>query len=369
MTRSIRSLLMSSTLAVLAAASANAASNLKDPAYPMNANEKLYADLAKLAPDERHKKIVEGAEKEKGDFNLLHAIQGSLGTNHVAIFRKTYPTIKVSLSQLGSNEGMERLIIEERAGRHLTDIISSTELTEMTTALEHGLQARYPTPAKDKILPQYRGFFDPHSRWLITHWSEQGMSYNYKLLKDADAPKQWMDLCNPKYKGQHSYEPIRTRFNFFLSEMMGEEKAIEFMKCMGANDPILMKGQSQRVELMLAGDHAIQGINFFYRGTKLHQDHGDKAPFRAVYSAPVLASGSGCLINTNTPHPYTSALYCDWNLDEAPQAYLKSQFRGAVTLPHAFLPADVQLVPLLPPDLDTVKRLNGAWAKYVQQKS
>ena len=369
MIRFFRSLFLSSVFAVLAATAANAASNLKDPTYAMNANETLYADLAKLSPDERYKRIVEGAAKEGGDFNLLHAIQGSLGVNHVNIFKKKYPSVKVSLSQLGSNEGMERLIIEERVGKHLTDIISSTELTEMTSALEHGLQARYPTPAKDRILPQYRGFFDPHDRWLITHWSEQGMSYNYKLLKDEDAPKQWPDLCNPKYKGQHSYEPIRTRFNFFLREMMGEEKAIEFMKCIGENDPILMKGQSQRVQLMLAGDHAIQGINFFYLGTKLNHDNGDKAPFRAVYSAPVLASGSGCLINTNTPNPYTSALYCDWNLDEEPQAFLKSQFRGAVTLPHAFLPADVQLVPLLPPDLDTVNRINTAWAKYVQKRS
>jgi iron(III) transport system substrate-binding protein len=359
---------MAAASALFLAATAQAASNLRDPQYPLNANEKLYADLAKLPAAERHAKIVEGSKKESGDFHLLHAIQGTLGSGHVAIFKKNYPHVKVSLSQLGSNEAMERMIIEERAGKHITDIISSTELTEMTQALEAGLQARYPSPADQKILPQYRGFFDPHHRWLITHWSEQGMSYNPKLIKAGDEPKQWFDLCDPKHKGQHSYEPIRTRFNVFLRDMLGEDKAIELMKCIGQNEPILMKGQSNRTQLMIAGDHAIQGINFFYLGTMLNQKNPDKAPFKAVYTAPVLASGAGCVINTNTPNPYSSALYCDWNLEEETQAYLKSNFRGAVTLPHAFLPNDVTLVPLKPNDLATVERINAAWTKYVQKR-
>jgi ABC-type Fe3+ transport system substrate-binding protein len=356
-------------LALLFAANAEAGSNLVNPTQPLSANEKLYEELAKLPPAERHQKIVEGAAKESGDFNLLHAIQGSLGVNHVALFRKAYPNLKVALSQLGSAEAEERVIAEERAGRHLTDVISSTELTEMTDVLEAGYAARYPTPAEQKILPRYKNFFDPHHRWLITHWSEQGMSFNTKLIPEAEGPKAWFDLCNPKFKGQHSYEPIRTRFNVFLREMLGEEKAIELMKCIGQNDPILMRGQSQRLQLMIAGDHAIQGINFFYLGTSLREKNGpDKVPFKAVYTAPVLASGAGCQITTATPNPYRSALYCDWNLDEEPQAFLRSQFRGAVTLPHPFIPDDAELVPLKPEPQDVVERMNSAWAKYVQKK-
>ena len=54
--------------ALFLAVTAQAASNLTDPQYPLSANEKLYAELAKLPVAERHAKIVEASKKESGEF-------------------------------------------------------------------------------------------------------------------------------------------------------------------------------------------------------------------------------------------------------------------------------------------------------------
>ena len=41
------------------------ASNLTEPTYPLSPVEQLYADLFKIEPEARHKRLVEGAEKDR----------------------------------------------------------------------------------------------------------------------------------------------------------------------------------------------------------------------------------------------------------------------------------------------------------------
>lgn len=343
------------------------AGNIETPDYPLNAVEKLYADLAKLPAAERHKKILDGAAKEE-KLESIHTMGGALARGYAKLFQTAYPSVKNVETFVGTQQAVERLVAEERVGRHLTDVLGG-DLTELSESLEKGYLARYPTPANERILPQYKTFQDPHNRWLVFMWSEQGISYNSKLVKAEDAPKDWFDLCDPKHKGQVSFEPTRTRFYVFLYNMLGEERMVEWMKCMGKNEPILMRGQTARMELMLAGDHAIQGTNFFYHASQLLDQKGPaRVPFRPVYSAPLAANGSGCIINRNTPHPYGAALNCDWRMDKEPQQYITDNYRGAVTMPHKFIPADVQLVSTGPMPIDLVDKLNAYWAEHVAKK-
>jgi hypothetical protein len=85
--------------------------------------EKLYADLSKLKPDQREKRLEEGARKE-GKLNFVHTWRGKLAKSHIAVFEKRYPYLKVEMSDLGSQDAAERFIAEERVGRHLTDALS-----------------------------------------------------------------------------------------------------------------------------------------------------------------------------------------------------------------------------------------------------
>src|ERR1043166_9259147 len=87
------------------------------------AAEKLYADLAKLNPAERSKRLEEGALKE-GKLTFIHTFRGKLARDQVRLFEKRYPFVKVELTDMGSQDAAERLIAEETAKRHLTDAIS-----------------------------------------------------------------------------------------------------------------------------------------------------------------------------------------------------------------------------------------------------
>src|ERR1019366_3383311 len=88
-----------------------------------------------------------------------------------------------------------------------------------------------------------------------------------------------------------------------LYAMLGEAKTEALLKCIGANDPIVQRGHSQRLELMLAGDHMVQGDNYLYHGLEL-QRKNPSVPYAMVFSAPILGFGGVAGINKNTPHPY-----------------------------------------------------------------
>ena len=347
-----------------AAGPAKAAGYLNNPDYPLNPVEQLYADLAKLSPAERQAKLEEGGKKE-GQLEFIQTLGGALGRGANKVFTDAYPYIKLSATEMITNAGMERLVAEERADKHLTDVAGG-DLTEASVPLDNGFLARYPTPATAAVQPQYRGLLDPHNRWIVYSWNEHGMSYNSRMIGEADAPKDWFDLCKPALRGQASIEPSRGRFLIFLHTMLGEEKMVEWLKCFAANSPIIMTGSSVRVDLMIAGDHGIQATNSLYRGLDTVRKKGaDKVPFRAVWTAPIMAQPSGCVINRMAARPYAAALFCDSLLNEKTQQFLYDNFRNPVTMPSPFMPPDAQLITVGPRPVELVQHLHSLWAKHV----
>lgn len=324
--------------------------------------EQIYADLARLPPDERQKRIEEGARKE-GVLNLIHTIRGALSRNHIALFEKRYPFVRVQNTDIGSQDATEQLVAEETAGRHLTDVIS-VAIPDLSEVLRKNLAARYPTPAAAAILPQYKEFRDPDNRFTAWYWSEHGISYNTNLVPPDQAPKDWKDLCNPAFKGSVSFDPAEARYLAGLYAILGEKGTEDLLKCIGENKPIIQRGHTQRVELMVAGDHMVQGDNYLYAGLEIKRKN-PKAPFAIVTAAPIIAFGGAAVINREAPHPYAAALFTDWALSEESQKYIAGVLRGPTAIKHPYLPDDVKLA--ISDDLpaDVMDRLFAYWAKHV----
>ena len=103
--------------------------------------------------------------------------------------------------------------------------------------------------------------------------------------------------------------------------MLGERRTRALLECIGRNEPIIQRGHTQRMELMLAGDHMVQGDNYLYHGVAM-QRKNPRAPYAIVYSAPILATNDVAAINRNAPNPFAAALFADWTLSPASQHYL-----------------------------------------------
>jgi iron(III) transport system substrate-binding protein len=327
--------------------------------------ETLYAQLKDLSPAERQARLEEGARKE-GKFVVVDTMRDEADA-HATMFMKRYPFIRVEMTDdLGSQDAAEQLYAEETAGRHLTDAIVAA-LPDLNELLGKNMLARFPTPVKSAILPRYKDFADSQDRWLPFFWSELGISYNTNLVPPDKAPKTWQDLCNPFFKGNVSYDPAETRFLAGLDTMLGEKGTEDYLKCLGANGPIIQRGHDQRTQLMLAGDHMVTSDNYLFTGLVVKRKNPG-APYGMVLTAPILAYAGLVTINRNTPHPNAAALFAEWLMSTENQQYIAENLRGPITLPHPFIPNDAKIIVAKDVPQEEMSRLIGYWNKYMAKK-
>jgi len=324
--------------------------------------DKLYQDLAKLPPAERQARLEEGARQE-GKLTFVHTLRGKLGRDHIALFEQRYPFIAVDQGDNGSQEAAEQFVEEERAGRHLTDALSLA-IPDLDQLLKLDVLANYPTSAISVILPRFREFIDAQNRWTPYYWSDFGITYNTNMVAAADAPRSWEDLCKPEFRGQISFDGPSIRFLVGIYTMMGDDRTKSWLQCIGRNKPLIQLGTMQRFELMLVGDHAIQGQNFLYY-CPAQKAKNPATPCAMVLTAPVLGFPGAIVINKYAVHPYSAALLADWVLSETSQQHLAKYFRGPIALKHPYLPDDTKLVlyGLVPQDI--VDKVLRYWDQYV----
>ena len=324
--------------------------------------EALYAELAKLPREARQKRIEDGARAE-GTLAIIHSWRGETAEKHIALFTKRYGFVRVENTDLGAQDATERVVAEETAGRHLTDMI--------TTGIDEGepglpFAASYPTPALDNILPEYKKLLYPENRFIPFYWAEHGITYNPNVIPPGAIPKSWDDLCSPALKGEASYDPIDVYYLNGLYATLGAH-AFDLIKCIGGNAPIISRGHTIRLELMMAGDHWVQGDNFIYRGIML-KDRDKNAAIAVDWNVPVFGDAGVGMINKNAPHPYAAALFTDWMLSEESQKYADSEYRNPIGVPNSHFPKDAKTVPYGPTDPKVTQALIETWNKFVLKR-
>lgn len=326
--------------------------------------ESIYAELMALPAAEREQRILEGA-KQEGELNVISSVRGEITRDQIALFSAKYPFLKVNVSETGSQDAAERVIAEETAGRHLTDVagIAVPDLRELVNL---GYLAKYPTPVVSAILPQYAALIDPEHRWTPFLASEYGIAYNTDLVKPEDVPKSWDELCDPKFKGLTSFEPLTIRFLYGAYRMMGDEHLQTWLKCIGENEPIIQRGHTQRNQLMMAGDHAISPNQYFFDGVAMKAADAS-VPFGYTTAVPVLIYASSNVINKNTPHPYASALFVDWHLSDEWQNYLAKLPRGPLAKPNPYLPDGTELVVYGYGTDEEYEKITNYWRTYIKE--
>jgi ABC-type Fe3+ transport system substrate-binding protein len=191
------------------------------------------------------------------------------------------------------------------------------------------------------------------------------MVYNTNLVPPDKAPKKWMDLCGPFFRGNFSFDPVQSRLVSGFYALFGAD-TVNFIRCLGNNKPIVQRGIQERFTLMMAGDHMIDADAYPYQAID-EKRKNPNVPL-AISPAPVLAGFGAIGINRNTTHPYASALFTDFMLSDAEQNFLYRHLRGPVTMKHPYLPdnADLVVIPNLPSE--TLDPLVDEWKRDLDSR-
>lgn len=270
--------------------------------------EELLAEINKLAPPERQKRLEEGARRE-GLVNFYSNENLDLLKSYADGFMKRHPFVKADFWRGSGTRLVDRILLEHRAGKLDADFIS-VPFEAGILVKRAGVWAPYRSP---ELRHYSKMFADEKGYWHSTHINIAIIAYNSKQVRREEAPKDYPDLLNPKWKGELSIdlEPERALMGWLVA--WGEGKTRDFLKKLMRNGMVVRRGHTQQIQLLCGGEFKIGVELYAYRVAQFKYER--KCPIGFSFPNPTPGStGSLGGINRGAPHPHAAALFADFAL-------------------------------------------------------
>jgi iron(III) transport system substrate-binding protein len=113
----------------------------------------------------------------------------------IARYQSEHKDVEVQFLDMGSREILERVRAERN--RPQADLWWGAAHTTFQTAAEENLLAPYKPSWADKVPASSR---DSQDRWYGTYQTPEVIVYNSDAVKPEDAPKDWDDVLDPKWR-------------------------------------------------------------------------------------------------------------------------------------------------------------------------
>ncbi len=131
-------------------------------------------------------------------------------------------------------------------------------------------------------------------------------TYNSKLVAAKDVPKKWEDLLDPKWKGKLGVINSTHHWGRLAAGPWGEEKTLDFIKKLSAQQPLLTRAGEMAQRLVL-GEVLVSAT---LQDSQLHESEKSGAPLAfADQVQPVISPEYHVGVLKNAPHPSVAHLF------------------------------------------------------------
>lgn len=287
---------------------------------------------------DRLQRLVEGARRE--DKLTIYTSMSTQVLNQVVDSFRRWLEQKHGLKPQvvvwrgGSEDVLQRAVLEARAGRHEVDVIESNG-NELEILKREGVTGRFRSPLFSDYPADLR---DPAGYWHATRLNIFTQAYNTNLVRRTELPKTWSDLLEPRWRGRMAIEA--TDWDWFATLVTrgpfgSQEQALAFFDRLRQQDLQVRQGHTLLAELLAAGEVALvlTEYNYITQSFKVER----KAPVDWFVLEPAVARPNGLAVAANAPHPYLAMLFVDFMLSPDGQAIL-NQFNIAPASPKVSSP-------------------------------
>lgn len=284
------------------------------------------------------------------------AINDALG----AAFEDEYGIKVLSTKMLGGEVGV-KFQAEATAGQVQADAImpACTEKQMFVDIVEQG----FATAASDLGIPLLED--DAYAANIVNDGSSLRvgllpvvMGYNTDVLSEADAPKTWEDLLDPKYKGRIvMVAPDTSAFYMHFLQFLDEQFGDEYLEALTAQD--LQFADSATARNQLSAGQAIINIPTMRSAMQDSVDSG--APVESIDpdTTSAVEICVGVASETSAPHPAAAKLF-GYFLTTPEAAAAFESVPGVVSpFSETGLPESIKPLPEEVPDPEALLQLLG----------
>ncbi len=295
---------------------------------------------------------IAAAARTEGKLSFYHNMRPVGVEPFLAEFRKDHPGIRTEEIRLGSAPLMERFSTEFNANRNLCDVLLTFPDNDFIKAMEGRNWAAEWTPPETAAYPAQANF---KNRMFAVNATRNVIIWNKQKVRPADAPKEWVDLADPRFKGKVAMDPpwrsVAVQGAIALWDKIGLQ---DFPQRLKANEVRFFEGSSGIMQAVLRGDAHVGTL----ADLPLEPTLADGAPIGFLYPPSGTAVSDGyVMVSSKAPQPNAAKLFTNWMLSARGQALLQEHGGLAVTRPGApalkFLPATAALANTI----DTLKIL------------
>jgi iron(III) transport system substrate-binding protein len=217
--------------------------------------------------------------------------------------------VAVEYVRLPTQTMYQRVTSEFAAKKLEADYVDLTDLPLIAQLMERGiLTMPHKVPAFDAIPPAIR---NPDGRWYSLIRPVGVIGVNRSRVADADIPKSWKDLLNPKWKGVIGTPSIDAGGSVLtLYSFLRDKVDPDFAKKLAALTPRIYPAVAPLSTDLARAEIAI-AIGAIAEPAALQMKAG--APLRVIFPSEGISSFPAAGgISSTAKNPNAAALYLDW---------------------------------------------------------
>ena len=260
----------------------------------------------------REKELYELAKKE-GEVTWYTAHSNDTTAQALGRdFEAAFPGIKANVVRTTAQVAYQRLTQEQRAGAMQVDVFSSTDIGHYVALKEKSLLEKYVPEASTKVIDVYKNY-DPDGFYTVTSAGLIAIAYNTAKLKETEAPQNWPDLVDAKWKdkialGHPGFSGYVGTWVVTLKKLYGWG----FFEKLAKNNPQVGRSINDTVTMLNAGERMVAGSG--PNGTAM-ESAGKGNPLAMIYppdGSVLIIAPSG--IPKGVKHPNAAKLFMEYLL-------------------------------------------------------
>jgi iron(III) transport system substrate-binding protein len=281
------------------------------------------------APTATQWATVEASAIKEGKVVLYHNLNPRGAELLANEFRKVHPRIQIEMTRLGSSPLIQRFSTEFSAGRNLADVVITFPDERVTAGMQTGWMAGWVPPELKHFPPtaNYQG----QNMMFNVQTSREAIIWNTQRVKPADAPKEWSDLFDPRWKGKVGMNPpwrsVSIQAIVAYWEKLGLGDTAAKLK---SNDVRFFEGSGGILQAVIRGDVHVAELTDLPLNTAL----ADGAPIGFVYpkSGTTLSQGY-VFVAAKAPQPNAGRVFTNWLMTDKGQVFLQTYAGLSATRP------------------------------------
>src|SRR5260370_27451146 len=218
----------------------------------------LAQPAAAMTPHE--KELYEDTKKEGSELTWYTAHSDDITAQAFGrSFESLYPGIKVNVLRTTAQVAYQRITKEIKASAIQCDVLSSTDIGHSVELKAKGAFEKYIPDNASKVLDIYKDY-DPDGYYFVTSAGMIGIGYNTTKVKEADVPKNWTDLLDPRWKDNIALgHPGFSGYVGTWALTLRNQYGWDFFEKLAKNNPRVGRSINDTVTMLNAGESAIAG--------------------------------------------------------------------------------------------------------------